>query len=114
MFLIMSQGVAAQAAEPEKAASRKPPTFDVVPHCRAVAEQAKPIEYYEVCLRKEQEAREEIVKQWSQFHPADRSHCAELSATLPEPTYIRLLSCLEVARDARKLHEKDRSTTRQR
>jgi hypothetical protein len=67
-----------------------------------------------VCLRKEQEAREEIVKQWSQFHPADRSHCAELSATLPEPTYIRLLPCLEVARDARKLHENDRSTTRQR
>src|SRR3954452_16468131 len=108
-LLMMSQGVAAAAADPENVASGKPPIIDIVPHCRAVAELAKPIDYYEVCLRKEKEAHDTLLKQWPQFDPADRSHCVEFSAIALERTYSELLTCLELARDARNLKEKEHS-----
>jgi hypothetical protein len=97
---VVSPAVAAPAAKSEKPAGGKLPTFDVVSHCRDIAERVKPIEYYEICLRKEEAAREQLVKQWAQFHPVDRSHCAEFWEMSPEPTYTGLLSCLELARDA--------------
>jgi hypothetical protein len=113
-LLMMSQGVAAAAADPEKVAGGKPPTIDIVPHCRAVAEWAKPIDYYDVCLRKEKEAHDTLLKQWPQFDPADRSHCVEFLAIARERTYTELLTCLELARDTRNLKEKGRGTTGQR
>jgi hypothetical protein len=114
-LLMMSQGLATAAADPEKVvAGAKPPTIDIVPHCRAVAELAKPIDYYEVCLRKEKQAHDTLLKQWPQFDPADRSHCTEYSAIARERTYSELLTCLELARDARNLKEKEHSTTGQR
>jgi hypothetical protein len=87
------------------------PTFDVASHCRRVASQATPVGDPLACLREEQEARAQLVAQWTQFPAADRSYCGELTTLGGEPTFTELLTCLELRRDARRLREKEQETT---
>ncbi len=82
------------------------PTFNVEPFCRAVASRTVPVGDMEVCLRKEQAARDELTRQWAQFAPADKAHCLQLSTVGGDPTYTELLTCLELQRDARQLKER--------
>jgi hypothetical protein len=80
------------------------PTFNVEPSCRQAASGDIGIKQdLSVCLDDEKGAREQLVKEWGQFAPTDRSLCARLSGTGGAPTYTELLVCLEMARDARKL-----------
>jgi hypothetical protein len=87
------------------------PTFNVEPHCRAVAAEATPVGDSAVCMQDEQKARAQLVQEWTQFTRADKDHCLPLALMAPEPTYSGLLTCLEVERDARRLREKQRGTT---
>jgi len=91
-------------------AADRVPVFDVEAHCRDVAMRAAPVGEAEICLRKERTARDQLARQWARFAAADKAHCLEL-ARMAEPTYTELLTCLELARDARNLRE--RSTTGQ-
>jgi hypothetical protein len=81
------------------------PTFNVGPHCREVARLAHPIGDANVCVAKEQEARDHLVKLWTQFLPAERSHCLRLHTLGAGPTYTELLTCLELQRDVRRLRQ---------
>ena len=87
------------------------PTFNVEPFCRAVASRAVPVGDASICMRKEMEARDQLARQWTQFAPADKSHCTQLSTIGGDPTYTELLTCLELQRDARNLREKERGAT---
>jgi hypothetical protein len=93
------------------AAGDRVPTFQVEPHCRAVAAEARPVGDPAVCVQDEQKARAQLVKEWNQFTRLDKDHCLPLSRMAPEPTYSGLLTCLEVERDARLLRQKQRGTT---
>jgi hypothetical protein len=56
------------------------------------------------CLDAEREAREQLLKQWSQFSAADRNMCVGVSkAGDVDPVYTELMTCLEMARDSRQL-----------
>lgn len=55
------------------------------------------------CLNDEKSAREDLVKNWSTFSPSDRSHCLSMISTGGDPSYVELLSCLEMSRDAKKI-----------
>jgi hypothetical protein len=92
------------------------PTLDVHPVCRGIASQSE-LEAglqrtnFEQCLQSEQAVRDEINKVWSTFSTADRSHCVALAKTGGESSYTELLTCMEMARDVRKLHsEADNSS----
>ena len=87
------------------------PSFDVASHCRSVASQATPVGDPLACLREEQEARAQLVAQWTQFPAADQSYCRELTTRGGEPTFTELLTCLELRREARRLREKEKETT---
>ena len=87
------------------------PTFNVGSFCRKVAAMAHPFVDVDVCMRKEQEARDQVVQQWTQFPAADRSYCRQLTTMGGDPTYTALLTCLELQRDARNLREKDEGTS---
>jgi len=87
------------------------PTFNVEPFCRAVASRAVPVGDASICVRKEMEARNQLAREWTQFAPADKSHCVQLSTIGGDPTYTELLTCLELQRDARNLREKESGTT---
>ena len=87
------------------------PTFNVEPSCRKIADRAAPVGDADVCLRKEREARDELVKQWAQFPAADKAFCQGLHTIGGESTNTELLTCLELQRDARMLRERKKETT---
>jgi hypothetical protein len=76
------------------------PKLDVGPTCRmessAIQSDAQS------CMKDEQDAREQLVKQWTQFHSADKSTCVGLTETGGSSSYVELLTCLEMSSDARK------------
>jgi hypothetical protein len=83
------------------------PVFDVDSHCRTIARRTGVSEDRAACLQDEQTAKAQLVREWAQFTPADKSHCVQLSTLGGDPIYTDLLTCLELERDARKLREKD-------
>jgi hypothetical protein len=76
------------------------PKLDVGPTCRE--ESAAIQSDAQSCMKDEQDAREQLVKQWTQFHSADKSTCVGLTETGGSSSYVELLTCLEMSSDARK------------
>jgi hypothetical protein len=52
------------------------------------------------CLADEKSARAELEKQWSQFSPALRQRCVDTTETGGNPSYVEVLVCLQMGRDA--------------
>jgi hypothetical protein len=86
------------------------PTLDVNPVCHGIAMQGE-LEAglqqtsFQQCVKSEQDTREQIKKEWSTFSAADKSHCVALAKTGGESSYTELITCMEMARDVRKLRE---------
>jgi hypothetical protein len=108
MLAAMGTTVAVAVAFVLVAADRIP-TFNVEPGCRDVAAKAAPVGSVEACMRKEQEARNQLVSEWTQFAAADQSYCVDLTTMAGEPSYVALLTCLELRRDARRLRQQENS-----
>src|SRR6478672_3105958 len=58
------------------------------------------------CVKSEQAVRERLVKEWSTFASADKANCVGEEKSGPLPSYTDLVTCLEMARDARKMTNK--------
>jgi hypothetical protein len=98
----------ALAASLAAAAAQEPPRFDAAPGCRAGANTGvAPRSNIDACLRSEHDARDAIARQWGEFAAADKSRCVEKTHMGGPPSYIEVLTCLELARDARKLPKDD-------
>jgi hypothetical protein len=86
------------------------PTLDVNPVCHGIAMQGE-LEAglqrtnFEQCVKSEQDTREQLKKEWSTFTTPDKTDCVNLAKTGGEPSYTELITCMEMARDVRKLHE---------
>jgi hypothetical protein len=88
------------------------PRFDIRATCRPAAAAATTIgRTLDSCIRDEREARDQLGKNWSQFRADDRIRCVERARLSPEPSYVELLTCLEVSRDARALRERAPTTS---
>jgi hypothetical protein len=92
------------------AALDRVPTFNVEPACRYLADRAASLDDMKVCLSHEQAAREQLAQEWAAFALEDRAHCARL-ATVGDPSYADLLTCLELARETRAKHDDIRTPT---
>lgn len=86
------------------------PVLDVEPVCRGIAQQATtagerggPDLGLAQCIKSEQAIRERLVKEWSTFASSDKANCVGEEKSGPLPSYTDLVSCLEMARDARKM-----------
>ena len=55
------------------------------------------------CLANEQHARETLLRQWSRFAPADKGNCLQVEEAGGAPSYVELLTCLQMAASAKKL-----------
>jgi hypothetical protein len=73
------------------------PNFDLTPTCRA------DLNSREACQRDEREAQHKLQQNWQQYTPAQRESCLILSRTGGDPSYVELLTCLEMAQQASKL-----------
>lgn len=60
-------------------------------------------EIRESCLKKEHEARDKLKESWTKFTSEHRASCIRSTRAGGIPSYIELLTCLEIADEARKL-----------
>lgn len=80
------------------------PQFDVNPTCSAAARSgAQLTPNKESCMRSELGARSQLVQRWGEFPASDRASCTGLATLGPSKSYVELLTCLEMARDARRI-----------
>jgi hypothetical protein len=88
------------------------PALNVEPGCRAAARMGDRLSLdasLRQCLADEKGAREELEKEWAQFSPDLRQRCvATTHSSGGSSSYVEVLVCLQMARDAAKL---DESTT---
>jgi hypothetical protein len=78
------------------------PKLDVTASCRAAAVAANATDRMQSCLASEQKIHDQLVKDWSGYPSVDRAHCVKAVKAF-EPTYTELLTCLEMARDVKKI-----------
>ena len=101
--------VAQQLVTP--AAADNVPALNIEPLCQGIAQQGgSSFHDSEIgkakqdCLKTENEVRDELVKQWSTFAPPDKTACTNESRMGGDSSYTELLTCLEMARDVRAMH----------
>jgi hypothetical protein len=65
----------------------------------------------DVCRRTELDARDQLVAKWADFPGVDRRRCVQLATMTDIASYVQILTCLEMAQEARKLPDRrERST----
>jgi hypothetical protein len=80
------------------------PKFDIGPSCRSAGAAAVlATRDTAACERDEITARDTLEKEWSQFTPSDQRRCVGLSTLGGDPSYVELLTCLEMAKGAKEL-----------
>ncbi len=93
-------------------ASAKPdgvPRFDVARSCKeaqAYTGDDKNLAY-RGCMKEENDARAELARKWAQFKAGDRKDCVAQGAA-PVPSYVELLTCLEMSEEAEALYNRDK------
>jgi hypothetical protein len=85
--------------------AREVPHLNIEPSCHAAAgvsiRHGSP--NASACLRDEQRARAKLKKQWSTFTGAERQRCVALARLGGPPSYVELLTCLQMAKTAKNL-----------
>ena len=95
------------------------PQLDVEPVCKGIAEQGgvtfrdpSVAQEKKNCIESEQAVREQVIKQWSSFLPADRTHCVNETTMGGLSSYTELITCLEMARDVRAMRAEAAASSR--
>jgi hypothetical protein len=84
------------------AASDSVPTFDPGPSCRAGAQSGVDLQPNVAgCVQDEEQARASLATEWQQFSRNDKSSCVAEAESGGPRSYIELLTCLEIGRDAK-------------
>src|SRR5271156_6388511 len=98
-------GVGARTA-PARADS--PPVLQVGPSCEAAGRGAVVLgRNKEACLADETTAQDTLKQNWSKYSAGDKILCVGMAKTGGPASYVELLSCLEINRDARNIQNGD-------
>jgi hypothetical protein len=79
------------------------PTLNVESGCRAAAKMGDSLSLdtsLRQCLADENNARDQLEGQWMQFPEAVRERCVATTETGSNPSYVEVLTCLQMDRDA--------------
>jgi hypothetical protein len=84
------------------------PKFDIARQCRLDSTQAFDLsaglnETMKKCVSDEQQALTELQTQWSQFREPDKAQCTAETSIGGTSSYVDLLTCLQLAKEARQL-----------
>jgi hypothetical protein len=86
------------------AGAQELPKFDPSPTCRAEASAAQSGAGADACIEDEQKAHEQLSRDWAQFAADIRTSCTgEATDVAGVRSYVELITCLQIARAARKL-----------
>ena len=81
---------------------------NVTPSCNAAARGAIAAgRDKEACLADERTAENSLAQGWSKFNAADKTQCIGNVTTGGPASYVELLSCLEIMRDAKAIRASD-------
>ena|ERR1043165_1160428 len=80
----------------------QPPTLNIAPTCASADRDFSPDIKLRQCERIEEEARNTLAADWTKFSVADRRDCLAVTKIGGVPSYVQVLTCLEIARDARR------------
>ncbi len=80
------------------------PKFDAAPSCRSAGVVAViGNRNTAACEKDEDDARATLEKEWRQFTRSDQARCARMVTVGGSPSYVELLTCLEMAKGANEL-----------
>jgi hypothetical protein len=114
MVLVAMVGLGSEAAAVKANSSKAngPPNLNVKPSCEAVADRTAMsqmpgtnVRDVASCMRDENEARDQLAKEWAQYSPAEQQLCTSVTKTGGIPSYVELLVCLEMNREAKSYNE---------
>ena len=89
-----------------------PPKFNVERTCRpAAVAGVMPGRDASACQRDENDARDKLDRQWAGYSATQRRHCAGFVELDSAPSYVELLTCLEIAKQAAELPEESKAGT---
>lgn len=71
-----------------------PPRFDIDASCKGVA---SPGGITSACHDDERRAQTALEAKWQAYRPASRNECLEAAKLVGPPSYVQLLTCLELA-----------------
>ena len=86
----------------------KVPALDVESSCRTAAKMGDRLSLDATlgqCLADEKSARDELEKQWTQFPVTLRERCVTTTETGGDPSYVEVLVCLQMGRDAAQMED---------
>jgi hypothetical protein len=90
------------------AVGNDPPTLDVTTTCAAAAQYSMSTgRDKEACLGDESTARATLAQNWSKYKADDKNQCVGTVKTGGPPSYVELLSCIEILRNAKQIREGD-------
>ena len=75
------------------------PKFDITRECRSEGGSKAVLEQ---CIEDESAARDQLQPLWVQSSAADKASCVGETSMDGTPSYVELLTCLEMARDVKK------------
>jgi hypothetical protein len=82
-------------------AADRVPELNIAPSCHAAATAATVLNRNEdTCKRDETDARGRLDQEWADFTPVQKTRCVSLSTLGGSPSYVELLTCLEMAKAA--------------
>ena len=79
------------------------PKLDVSSTCRPLGGDKSLQINTERCFKSEQEARDQLTRQWVDFPAPDRSLCTQTATMGGTASYVALITCLEMKRDVARL-----------
>jgi hypothetical protein len=88
------------------------PKFDVERTCQPAAVAAVlPGRDLAACQRDERDARGKLEQDWARYNAAQKRQCAGFVALDRAPSYVELLTCLEMAKQAQELPPDSKADT---
>ncbi len=85
-----------------------PPVLQVVTSCEAAGRGAVVLgRNKEACLADETTAQDTLKQNWAKYAANDKTQCVGMTRTGGPASYVELLSCLEIMRDARQIQNAD-------
>jgi len=80
------------------------PKFNVEQTCRAAGQVSASLgRSADDCKRDEEDAHTKLQQDWAQYSPPQRTGCVRFSSLGSSPSYVELLTCLEMAKQAKEL-----------
>jgi hypothetical protein len=97
--LIIGAGVAT--------AAERPPQLNVGPSCDAAAAHGLNGRDKSACMKEENDAQAKLKDTWKNFTARQHARCSDLVHMGGPPSYVELLTCLEMAEQARNIPDRD-------